>query len=69
MQKDIHLKKINNIFMSDGDANDGETMPKNLAKLVDTNASNTFVGFGLEHNPQIFAALSETENSSYYFIV
>ena len=68
MQKDIHLKKINNIFMSDGDANDGETMPKNLAKLVDTNASNTFVGFGLEHNPQIFAALSETDNSSYYFI-
>ena len=68
MQKDIHLKKINNIFMSDGDANDGETMPKKLAKLVDTNASNTFVGFGLEHNPQIFAALSETENSSYYFI-
>jgi len=68
MQKDIHLKKINNIFMSDGDANDGETMPKRLAKLVDINASNTFVGFGLEHNPQIFAALSETENSSYYFI-
>jgi hypothetical protein len=68
MQKDIHLKKINNIFMSDGDANDGETMPTKLAKLVDTNASNTFVGFGLEHNPQIFAALSETENSSYYFI-
>jgi hypothetical protein len=57
-----------NIFMSDGDANVGITESAELAEMVDKNAINTFVGFGLEHNPQIFAALSETKNSSYYFV-
>ena len=57
-----------NIFMSDGDANIGETYHPILANFVDKNALNTFVGFGLEHNPQIFTALSDTKNSAYYFI-
>lgn len=57
-----------NIFMSDGDANIGETCPTILANLVDKNAFNTFVGFGLEHNPEIFNAISDTKNSAYYFI-
>jgi hypothetical protein len=57
-----------NIFMSDGDANIGETSPTILANLVNKNAFNTFVGFGLEHNPEIFTALSDTKNSAYYFI-
>lgn len=57
-----------NIFMSDGDTNIGETDPILLSKFVDENAINTFVGFGLEHNPEMFASLSETKNSSYYFI-
>lgn len=57
-----------NIFMSDGDANIGETCPHVLAEHVDKNAVNTFVGFGLEHNPEIFMALSETKNSAYYFV-
>lgn len=54
--------------MSDGDANIGETSPTILANLVNKNAFNTFVGFGLEHNPEIFTALSDTKNSAYYFI-
>lgn len=57
-----------NIFMSDGDANIGETCPIVLSEDVDKNALNTFVGFGLEHNPEIFMALSETKNSAYYFV-
>jgi hypothetical protein len=57
-----------NIFMSDGDANIGETSPTILANLVNKNAFNTFVGFGLDHNPEIFTALSDTKNSTYYFI-
>ncbi len=58
----------NNIFMSDGDANEGATTPELLAHLVDVSATNYFIGFGLEHNPKLFAALSNRENSSYYFI-
>ena len=57
-----------NIFMSDGDANIGETSPTILANMVNKNAFNTFVGFGLDHNPEIFTALSDTKNSAYYFI-
>lgn len=58
----------NNIFMSDGDANDGETRQEELVKLVDERATNYFIGFGLEHNPRLFSALSDAVNSSYYFV-
>lgn len=58
----------NNIFMSDGDANDGMTNPSDLARLVDRGATNYFIGFGLDHNPKLFSSLSNVENSSYYFI-
>jgi hypothetical protein len=54
--------------MTDGDANEGETRSELLAELVDVGASNTFIGFGLDHNPHMFTTLSNTRNSSYYFI-
>ena len=57
-----------NIFLSDGDTNYGYKEPTILAECVDRNAINTFIGFGLGHNPIIFAALSNTKDSSYYFI-
>jgi hypothetical protein len=57
-----------NILMTDGDANEGETRSDLLAELVDVGASNTFIGFGLDHNPRMFTTLSNTRNSSYYFI-
>ena len=57
-----------NVFLSDGDANAGIKHPVALAECVDKNAINTFIGFGKGHNPRIFAELSNTKNSSYYFI-
>ena len=57
-----------NIFLSDGDANQGIKHPVGLAECVDKNAINTFIGFGVGHNPRIFAALSNTKDSTYYFI-
>lgn len=62
----IHNK--HNIFMSDGEANSGITDPLKLAELVDSRAFNTFIGFGLEHDPYMFSTLSATQNSKYYFI-
>lgn len=64
----ISRDKTTNIFMSDGDANKGETRPSELAKLVDPSVSNTFVGFGLRHNAQIFDALGSVKGGKYYFI-
>jgi len=58
-----------NIFMTDGDATVGESRPSELLKMVDNHAtSNTFVGFGTDHNPEIFLTLSDADNSSYYFV-
>ena len=57
-----------NVFLSDGDANAGIKHPVALAECVDKNAINTFIGFGVGHNPRIFAALSNTKDSTYYFI-
>jgi hypothetical protein len=59
---------VHNIFMSDGEANCGITDPVKLVELVDTCAFNTFIGFGLEHDPYMFSTLSATQNSKYYFI-
>jgi hypothetical protein len=57
-----------NILMTDGDANMGETRADELVKLVDIGASNTFIGFGLEHNPHMITTLANTRNGAYYFI-
>lgn len=57
-----------NILMTDGDANMGETRANALVKLVDIGASNTFIGFGLEHNPHMITTLANTHNGAYYFI-
>jgi len=57
-----------NILMTDGDANIGETRANELVKLVDIGASNTFIGFGLEHNPHMISTLANTRNGAYYFI-
>jgi hypothetical protein len=59
---------VHNIFMSDGEANNGITDPVKLVELVDNRAFNTFIGFGLEHDPYMFSTLSSTQNSKYYFI-
>jgi len=64
-----HIGRVHNIFMSDGEANSGITDPIKLAELVDANAYNTFIGFGLEHDPYMFSTLAGTQGSKYYFIL
>ena len=62
-------KERHNIFMTDGAATLGEKDPAKLLKFVDQTAdSNTFIGFGFDHNPDMFLALNNAENSNYYFI-
>lgn len=68
MKKDGDEER-HNIFMTDGDATVGETRASEFLKMVDrTAASNTFIGFGTDHNPEIFLELCNLENNSYYFI-
>jgi len=56
------------LVLSDGEAHEGNTDPIELAKLVNPNATNSFLGFGLEHDPYMFNTLAATLNSSYFFI-
>jgi hypothetical protein len=59
---------ISHIFMTDGEITQGNADYDYLLSLVDKSISNTFIGFGLEHDSVLLNALSNGENSSYYFI-
>ena len=60
--------KINHIFMTDGEITQGETNYDNLRALVDTEITNAFIGFGINHDATLLNALSIGSNSNYYFI-
>jgi hypothetical protein len=73
LKKFIELSKessgvVSNIFMSDGYANEGITNSKHLTSFVNESVSNTFIGFGIEHNPQLLTNLSSGNNASYFYI-
>ena len=73
LKKFIELSKdtsgvVSNIFMSDGYANEGITNSKQLTSFVNESVSNTFIGFGIEHNPQLLTNLSSGNNASYFYI-
>jgi hypothetical protein len=73
LKKFIELSKdnsgvVSNIFMSDGYANEGVTNSKKLTGFVNESISNTFIGFGIEHNPQLLSNLSSGNNASYFYI-
>jgi len=59
---------IINIFMTDGQATDGNTNIQYLSSLVDNSVTNKFIGFGIEHDDILLNSLCNNINSSYYFI-
>jgi hypothetical protein len=56
------------IFMTDGEATTGSVKHSYLSELVDTSAKNIFIGFGVDHDALLLKAVSNGENSAYYFI-
>ena len=60
--------QINHIFMTDGEATTGDTIPHNLRKLVNKNIYNSFVGFGIDHDANLLDIISSVNKSNYYFI-
>jgi hypothetical protein len=75
LKKFIQLNKkkgpncnISNIFMSDGYANEGIINNTKLSRLVNNSNNNTFIGFGVEHNPKLLSDLSSGNKSAYYYI-
>jgi hypothetical protein len=59
---------ITHIFMTDGDANEGITIPEDLLQKCDLSISNIFIGFGIDHNAHLLKVLSSSNKNKYYFV-
>ena len=61
------------IFMTDGDITSGNSCEKHLKTLLNPQATNIFIGFGIDHNIKVLSELgggNDTSSSvnNYYFI-
>jgi len=59
---------VSHIFMTDGDATDGVTIPFKLKEYVTPLVSNIFIGFGIEHNAYLLKELACDSKNNYYFV-
>ena len=59
---------VSHIFMTDGDATTGETLPIKLKEYVSPLVSNIFIGFGIEHNAYLLKELACDNKNNYYFV-
>lgn len=60
--------QIVHMFMTDGEATEGDKNPDRLSKLLNTRFHNIFVGYGLKHNVQLLRTLGEQPLSEYQFV-
>jgi uncharacterized protein YegL len=56
------------IFMTDGNANEGEENPEILKILIHEDVNNIFIGFGLDHDAILLQTLASCKNASYYYV-
>jgi len=68
IKSEFPTHNIINIFMTDGEATKGNKDYKYLSELVDITVTNTFIGFGIDHDAALLNAVSRGENSKYHFI-
>ena len=62
--------KMFHILLTDGDANEGETDPRELSQMIlfDGFCSNIFLGIGAGHNVEMMKTFAEIPRSDYRFI-
>jgi hypothetical protein len=56
------------LFMTDGEATDGDRNPDQLSSLVDENYPMICVGYGLKHNVELLRKLGSHPNAEYQFV-
>jgi AraC-like DNA-binding protein len=59
---------ICNIFMTDGEATSGNCNYNYLSSLLDTQITNAFIGFGIDHDVVLLNSFAKYDKTSYYFI-
>jgi Mg-chelatase subunit ChlD len=60
--------QVGHIFMTDGEPTIGITNSNELKKLVNYTYSNTFIGYGVDHNAILLRELCENSNAEYLFV-
>ena len=68
LKTDYPSNIINHIFMTDGEATDGSKDVAVLQTLVNTDITNAFIGFGVQHDAALLNSISSIGKSAYYFI-
>jgi Mg-chelatase subunit ChlD len=63
-----HEVYVSHIFMTDGDATQGEAIPSKLKEYISPLVSNNFIGFGIEHNTYLLKELASDIKNNYYFV-
>ena len=59
---------INHIFMTDGEANEGSKDIALLQSILNPRVTNTFIGFGIDHDASLLNAISSINKGAYHFI-
>ena len=59
---------VGHIFLSDGDPTSGERNFTVLANMIDIKYQNTFLGFGIHHNAELFQMFASKRLAEYRFI-
>jgi uncharacterized protein YegL len=62
--KEAQVEDVKNmiVVITDGDANNGETRPAELRKLLPSNCSNFILGLGVHYDAKILQKISDGEN-------
>jgi hypothetical protein len=68
LQTEFPTNVINHIFMTDGEATDGSNDIDILKNIINPNITNTFIGFGNQHDAILLNGISSVGKSAYYFI-
>jgi hypothetical protein len=59
---------VSHVFMTDGDATAGVSIPSRLKEYVSPIVSNMFIGFGIDHNAYLLKELAFDSKNNYYFV-
>lgn len=68
LKNEYPRNSINHIFMTDGEATDGSKDINVLQNLIDSNVTNSFIGFGIDHDDALLNGICSVNKSAYYFI-
>lgn len=68
LKEECSNQNIKHIFMTDGQATEGNDNIESLKELIVDDIMNAFIGFGIDHDSVLLNAIGSVGKSSYHFI-